>query len=93
MSSVEAFISRRFSTDCNWTTGNCYYFAVILRERFSTGSIWYDTVNGHFVFEYEGNFYDWTGSIDVDMTNLVQWEWFPAYDSEQYSRIVAQCVL
>ena len=30
MNQVEEFIQRRFPVDCNWTNGNCYYFAVIL---------------------------------------------------------------
>ena len=28
------FINRRFKLDCNWTNGNCYYFALILADRF-----------------------------------------------------------
>ena len=31
---ILAFIKRRFSQDCNWIDGNCYYFATILKTRF-----------------------------------------------------------
>ena len=57
------FINRRFKEDCNWINGNCYYFALILRDRFPGGIIYYDVINGHFIYQYNGNYYDWTGII------------------------------
>ena len=58
MNEVLEFIKRRFSVDCNWTTGNCYYFAIILKDCFSSGKIFYDVINGHFIFFYDGKYYD-----------------------------------
>lgn len=55
------FITRRFKNDCRWLYGNCYYFAVILCERFSVLNIYYAPVAGHFVAGYNGKFYDWRG--------------------------------
>ena len=59
------FIERRFKTDCNWKTGNCYYFAIILSERFRKYDpvIYYDTADGHFITKINGIFYDWSGAL------------------------------
>lgn len=39
MNKIEEFINRRFPNDCNWLSGNCYYFAIILKDRFPEGNI------------------------------------------------------
>ena len=44
------FIHRRFEQDCEWTSGNCYYFALILKGRFRKGKIVYDVIDGHFLY-------------------------------------------
>lgn len=43
MNEVTEFIHRRFPDDCNWTSGNCYYFAVILQARFGGEKLYYKT--------------------------------------------------
>lgn len=62
---VLEFIKRRFKIDCNWKTGNCYYFAIILAERFKNYDpvLYYDTVDGHFITKINGIFYDWSGAL------------------------------
>lgn len=56
------FIRRRFSKDCNWLNGNCYWFAHILCERFPDLDIYYEPIEGHF-YAGDGNlFYDWFGA-------------------------------
>ena len=85
------FIKRRFPTDCQWISGNCYYFSVILLSRFPTGSIYYDVINGHFVFKYEDHYYDWTGCIKPD-GYLVEWDNFDEYDHIQKQVIVDGCI-
>ena len=62
---VLEFIERRFKQDCNWKTGNCYYFAVILSERFKNYNpiIYYDSLEGHFITWINGIFYDWSGAV------------------------------
>jgi hypothetical protein len=87
------FISRRFKNDCNWMTGNCYFFAVILKSRFSEGSIYYDVIVGHFVFKYQNKFYDWTGLYHFDDSNLVSWDEFDKYDSLQKEVIIRDCIM
>ena len=89
---VLEFIQRRFKDDCKWTDGNCYYFAIILKYRFPEGKIFYDVTWGHFIFEYLGQFYDWTGIKNPD-TYLVEWDKFEKYDSLQKERIIRDAIL
>lgn len=92
MNEVLEFIKRRFPVDCNWTTGNCYYFSIILKDCFSSGKIFYDVINGHFIFLYDGKYYDWTGEIKPN-GYLVEWDKFEEYDSLQKQRIIHDCLL
>lgn len=89
---VLEFIQRRFKSDCKWTTGNCYYFSIILKDRFPEGVIFYDVTYGHFVFKYQNEFYDWTGVIEPK-GYLVEWDKFDEYDSAQKETIIKGCVL
>jgi hypothetical protein len=92
MNEVEEFIKRRFPIDCNWISGNCYFFAIILQDRFPGGSIYYDVIEGHFIYKYYDNYYDWTGRVSVDETRLVEWDKFDEYDQFQRARIVRDCI-
>lgn len=64
--SVLEFIHRRFPnsfySDSKWMNGNCYYFSVILKERFS-GVIFYDVIHGHFLTLINHCFYDASGLV------------------------------
>lgn len=86
------FIKRRFNIDCNWLNGNCYYFSLILKNRFPNGTIYYDVINGHFVFLYESKFYDWSGQCYPD-GYLIEWDSFEKYDKLQKERIIKDCIL
>ena len=90
---VLEFINRRFPGDSSWLNGNCYYFALILKDRFPDGEIFYDVIDGHFVFEYNDNLYDYSGITAQDGGYLVQWSIFDKYDSLQKSRIIRDCIL
>lgn len=90
---VLEFIKRRFPVDCNWTTGNCYYFAQILLARFPIGKVYYDPINGHFIFGYHGEYFDYNGEVSVDNTSLIEWDFFIDYDFAQYQRIVRDCII
>lgn len=92
MIEVLDFIKRKFKDDFNWTKGNCYYFAVILKDRFPKGKIYYDVIYGHFVFKYENIYYDWTGIVEVT-GHLVEWSKFNKYDVLQKERIIRDCIL
>lgn len=86
------FIQRRFPKDHNWCTENCYYFALILNDRFPGGKIYYDVINGHFSYKYGGKFYDHTGEIKPD-GYLVDWMRFSDYDDLQYKIVIRDCIL
>lgn len=92
------FLRRRFSDpDADqWLSGNCYWMAVILRERFG-GEILYDTARGHFLTEIDGKLYDASGlseAVADDIgTTIIPWDKFSGYDKEQQSRIIRDCVL
>ena len=89
---VLEFIQRRFKVDCNWLDGNCYYFAIILKDRFPEGKIFYDVIHGHFIFKYQDELYDWSG-IHRPEGLLVDWDNFDEYDSLLKKRIIRDCVL
>ena len=98
MDKIEEFINRRFPSDCNWLDGNCYYFARILKMRFK-GEIWYDLVEGHFLFCNFDKFYDWGGwREDYDFSkpetveNLVKWSNYKKIDPVHYDRIVRDVI-
>lgn len=93
---VEEFIQRRFGEkDYNWKTGNCYYFAIILKTRFPEGDIYYDTIDGHFIFKLQDTFYDYTGAVNefTDVNAVIKWDDFDKYDSLLKQRIIRDCIL
>ena len=84
------FIKRRFSNDCHWIDGNCYYFSLILKSRFPEGTIMYDVIENHFTLEINNIYYDWTGVVTP--TLAIPWDEIEAYDSLEYQRIVRDCL-
>lgn len=92
------FIRKRFPLNCDWLTGNCYYFAVILKERFCeyNPEIYYDVCKGHFVCKIEDSFYDWFGIVEHDKEYkdrfLIKWSTFHKYDELQFERIIRDVI-
>lgn len=91
MNEIIEFINRRFPEDSNWLTGNCYYFSLILKDRFPEGSVFYDVINGHFVFKYKDSYYDWTGIVKSN-GYLIEWDKFDEYDLNQKQVIIRDCI-
>lgn len=90
---VLSFISRRFDgLDAKWLDGNCFYFAKILESRFPDGEIYYDVIDGHFVFKYRDNYYDYSGKVFPN-GYLVEWDNFEEYDALQKKVIIRDCIL
>lgn len=91
-SKVLEFIHRRFPKDCNWTNGNCYYFARILEDRFEF-IICYDQIAGHFVAvdEYTGIAYDWNGIYNSKNPLISMWD-LACKDPLLYHRLIRDCI-
>ena len=88
---IVEFLHRRFPTDSNWLTGNCYWMACILATRFEL-QIYYDPIIGHFfVGESEyGPFYDWTGRIK-EPTHYLKLSNLKEMDRTWYDRLMRDC--
>ena len=91
MNEVEEFIQRRFSVNCNWTSGNCYYFALILKDRFN-GTIYYNPIQGHFICRIGYDFYDYTGKVS-EPPILYNWDYYKDHDELDYQHIVRDCCM
>lgn len=81
------FISNRFPVKCNWTNGNCYYFALILHDRFPNSAIYYDVIHGHFLTKIGDNYFDWLGVQYPIENDLVRWDEYQQIDPVHYNRI------
>ena len=92
MVEVLDFIKRRFPEEDMWLTGNCYYFAKILEARFPGGIIYYDLVNGHFLYSYYGMLFDWAGVQELT-DDMVEWDTYQKTDDLHYARIVRDVIL
>ena len=73
-----------------FTRGNCYYFAVILREHFG-GEIYYLPIENHFIGKINENFYDITGKV-IPEEEPVCWATFKDIDELEYNRIIRDCI-
>lgn len=99
MNEVLEFIHRRFKDNCDWKSGNCYYFAIILKERFCNYSpeIYYDVIDGHFLCKINESYYDWSGIVEYDDEYLnkyvIKWSTFHKYDELQFERIIKDVIL
>ena len=91
MNEVIEFINRRFPNDCNWVSGNCFYFACILYTRFPNSEIWYDEINNHFVCKIDNIFYDWNGIYNSEH-ELIKWDDYKDIDALHFNRIVRDCI-
>lgn len=86
------FINRRFAADCDWTNGNCYWFAIILKTRFPELNIYYLSKKGHFIVGYLGNYFDWTGKVELDEFPILFSE-IEHFDPLWYEHLVRDCFL
>jgi hypothetical protein len=74
--------------------GDCYYFAIILKERFKDAIIKYLIIDNHFITEIDERMYDIRGDItdSVDHTQLINWNDMKDYDELLYNRIIRDCI-
>lgn len=71
--------------------GFCYWFAVILSERFPGSHIQYEPIEGHFVTEIGGRLYDIRG--DVTETYRRSAAWYSEEYCMEFPSIVNGCML
>lgn len=86
------FIKKRFQVDCKWTDGNCYYFALILKDRFG-GEIYYIPIEGHFVCKIGDSFYDFHGKHEVPLSVPITLKELEKRDDIWYNRIRRDCIM
>lgn len=70
--------------------GNCYYFAVILKDKFN-GEIYYLPIANHFVCKIDNDFYDITGFCSINEKPYL-WDTFEKIESTHKERIVRDCI-
>lgn len=90
---VEDFIDRRFrqdSANLHWLNGNCLWFAIILQTRFPGGETFYLPVPGHFVYKYDGKFYDWHGIIKP-FEPIIPFDQLKEQDKKWYDHLIRDC--
>ena len=85
------FIKRRFSHDENWINGNCLWFAFILKKRFPKAKIYYLPIQGHFVTLIDGEYYDWTGVVELEEQPYAL-NWIKRVDKLLYKRLIRDCM-
>lgn len=73
-----------------FTKGNCYYFAVILKDRFD-GDIYYLPIDNHFICKIEDKYYDITGKVKP--TEIpIPWIIYKKKDEAEAKRIIRDCI-
>lgn len=87
---VLCFISHFAAARMTFLEGCCYWFAVILRERFGA-QIYYDPVDNHFVGKIGEQFYDVTGRLS-DNGRFIRWDTYKNTDMAHYKRLVRDCI-
>jgi len=76
-----------------FTNGFCYYFSVILKEKFPRGDIFYSIEDNHFLFLLNGNLYDINGSVtdNYNLNKVVKWSTWKD-DIIHKQRIIRDCI-
>lgn len=98
------------ATSGNWRivehhflNGGCYWFAVILKERFAAykPTIWYNTIENHFITEINNVLYDANGVYHAyaferhntdDYNEFYIWQDYKNFDPIHADRITRQCI-
>lgn len=89
---VLSFIRRRWSGNANWLTGNCLWFAQILKARFPVAEICFLGIEGHFIVRIGEQYFDWTGVI-VPQEKVWTLEEIRQLDSNWYAYLMRDCFM
>lgn len=95
MDSVEKFIEKfkfKYKQELEYifSYGNCYYFAVILKERFN-GEIYYLPITNHFICKIDKNYYDITGKAKFNEP-VIKWSTYIEEEPKDAKRIIRDCI-
>lgn len=71
-------------------SGNCYYFAVILKDKFN-GQIYYLPNKNHFICKINNEYYDITGNASMNETPI-EWNTFIHKYPKEYIKIKRNCI-
>ena len=88
---VIEFIHRRFPVDCKWLNGNCYYFALILSDRFD-GEIYYQPKDNHFISKIDDRYFDYSGEYK-NIDGIIKFEDIISLDENWYKYLIRDCVM
>lgn len=90
------FLHRRFSTDCHWMDGNCFWLAFILVRRFAFLEIYYLPITGHFVALNIDDlvYYDFEGAHNVSDLDepFLSWDSIKRTDIKYHQQLLRDCV-
>lgn len=89
---VNDFIFQFEESQGMFLNGMCYYFALILRERFG-GEICYAPIDNHFIARIDGRLYDASGDVTDLYTVYVPWDEYIDIDPIHADRIIKSCIL
>ena len=87
---VRDFIYKRFlniQSEQYWTDENSYYFALILKDRFPSGTICYAVEEKYFVFLRDGVYYSYSGIV-LPTGTVVQWDNLFEYNRNLYDEVL-----
>lgn len=73
-----------------FTHGNCYYFALILKETFN-GEIYYMPCMNHFICKIDSSYYDITGKIEPN-EHPEKWSTYMNIDKQHYNQVYRDCI-
>lgn len=73
--------------------GNCYFFALILCERFKNAKVKLMQIENHFVTEIEGRLYDIRGDVTeiCSVPDLIDFDDLEKSDPTYYKRLKRDC--
>lgn len=74
-----------------FTEGYCYWFAMILKERFD-GELMYNPVQGNFCCRVNGELWDITGEVQDD-GNWQEWWLYQMNEPLDAERVRKACIL
>ena len=89
-SEILDFIKRRWAIDSNFCTGNCLWFATILKIRFPTLKIYYLPIEGHFIAGKDNTYYDWSGELELKEVPIL-FDYIKEKDPLWYSHLIRDC--